>query len=452
MTVDVDTLPWSPVAEQSVLGGLMLDNRAWDLAADLLDSRHFFSAQHRIIFDAVAALINASKPADPITVYERLMDLGRDEEAGGIEYLTALTQAVPSASNIRRYAEIVVEKHTDRELRETADECNTIAQGIGTPADRLERIIGRFGALERRGAKQVPVGLDTIIPGRVDNISDAATRGGALMGIRTGLPQLDKILRGLHPGRVYLLGGRPSLGKSALAQAISLLAAVDQQVTTLFLSQEMPKEELGDRSLAIAGGPSYARIQDGNLSDRDWGLLTEATEKCSSAPFYVDDQPGLTAGDIRVKARLVKGLRLLVVDYVQLCKGAEEGDVNRNTELEVISRSLKELAKQMGVAVVVLSQLARRVDERPHKRPIMSDLKDCGGLEQDADAILTLWRIKKFDGYELIGLDVLKNRQGQSGKCIVLKFFGEYLRWEESEYEVEQVLKKPGKGDDVGEM
>lgn len=442
--VEPDQLPWSAEAEQSVLGGLLLDNSAWDRVADLLKPASFFSGQHALIFDAIGTLIVACKPADIITVAELLRDRGKEDVAGGHTYLNALAASVPSAANIRRYAEIVAEKHHDRALRETADEANAIAAGSGTVIDRLERIVQRFAQLERKGTRQVPVEISGVVMARIDFLNDLATNGATVpMGISTRFPWLDALLRGFKGGRVYLLAARPSMGKSALAQWWGLKASVGEEAPVLMLSQEMNKEECGDRSLVMVGGVPYDQLQDGKLTDESWGRLSTAVERCARAPFYVDDQPSLTSNDIRVKARFVKGLRLLIIDYVQLCKGAEEGELNRNAELEVISREIKSLAKLLDIPIIVLSQLARRVEERPAKRALMSDLKDCGGLEQDADVIMTLFPLgERTDGH-LIGMDVLKNRQGKKG-CGVLHFNGDILRWSETEYEVEELLPKRG--------
>jgi len=442
--IDPELLPWSESAEQSVLGALLLDNEAWDRVADILEVRSFFAHKHGAIYAAIGMLVNACKVADVITVFERLRDAGKDEDVGGLKYLNQLAQSVPSAANARRHAEIIAERYTDRALRQTADEALAIALGKGEAQQRLSAIIASFDKLERRAVRSMPIGLETVMVRRLDALTDMATRGDEPQCWSTGFEELDTVLLGgLYPGRVYLVAGRPSVGKSAWAHWVALNAAIEQGAVCEYLSQEMPADELGDRSLAMVGRIEYERIQLGRLDNDDWRDLSNAFDTCSKAPFMVDDQPALRSNDIRVKARFVKGLNILVIDYVQLCQGAEEGEPNRNAELEVISRAIKTLAKTMNVAVLVLSQLARRVEERANKRAIPSDLKDCGGLEQDADVILSLFPIQlnRGDGYSLIGCDVLKNRQGRKGQSIALEFHEHRLGWKQSQYKVAELLK-----------
>lgn len=442
--IDPDTLPWSCEAEQSVLGGLLLDGSAWQRVAGVVEARHFFNSAHRRIFTAIESLRDADKPADIITVFERLADDA--EEIGGLSYLNSLASSVPSATSVRHYADIVREKHADRALRETADECLTIAQSKGTTIARLDRITQRIGQLARGHARSEPIALSTIVRERVEYLSDLAERGNDKpLATPTRLTQWDELLNGgMRPGRLYLLGGRPSLGKSALAQWVGLQQARHDGQVVLFLSQEMPKDEMGDRSMSQLARVPFDAIQRGNLCSDQWADLARAQDMAAKLEFQVDDQAALTIQDIRLKARSVPNVGLVVVDYVQLCKGAEEGDVNRNTELEIISRGLKELAKELNCAVLALSQLARRVEERPHKRPLMMDLKDCGGLEQDADVIAVLFPIREHAGRgrQLIGLDVLKNRQGKRGS-LVLEFEGAMLSWWDSEYDVATLLAPP---------
>lgn len=442
--IDPDTLPWSESAEQSVLGALMLDNSAWDTVADLLQTRMFFARKHALLYAAIGSMINANKGADVITVYDTLQAKGVGEEVGGLPYILAIAQSVPSAANARLHAGIVADHWSDRALRQTADECLTIAQGKGEPAIKLAAIVGRFDVLERKQVHQMPVGLDSIVAGVIDAINDMAERDAKPVCYSTGIPGIDKyLLGGLYPQRVYLLAGRPSVGKSALAHFIGLHAAEEGYVS-LYLSQEVGKHEMGQRSLAMVGEISYERIQLGNLQGEEWTRLSEAAERCAKAPFHVDDQPSLRSLDIRIKARYIRGLKLLVLDYVQLCEGAEEGEPNRNAELEVISRGIKTLARTMDVAVIALSQLARRVEERKDKRAIMSDLKDCGGLEQDADVIMSLWPVPvpPRDGYVLIGCDLLKNRQGKKDVTVILEFHGHRMGWAESAYTVGDLMTK----------
>jgi len=436
---------WHNEAEQSVLGGLLQDNAALDRVADLLTRRDFFSAAHGRIYAAIESLVSASKPADPVTVLERL---GTDaEEVGGLAYLNALEVSVPSAANIRRYAEIVREHSQHRALMETADKAMEIAAGDGAVADKIDRIAAAFGALERGQVRKMPRSLGEIFAERVDRISDLAE--GQAAGWPTGFPTLDaKLNGGMRPGAVYILAARPSVGKSALAQWIGLGQA-RQGMPTLFLSQEMPEGEVADRALSGLGEIDYGRLQTGALNQLEWGQLAKAVDDYRGLPFHVDDQAGLTLGDIRAKARSVRGLKLLIVDYLQL-SASRGGHDNRNSEIEEISRGVKQLAKDTQIAVLMLSQLNRKVEERTGKRPILSDLRDSGSIEQDADVVLLMWPIKerKAEGCMEIGMDIPKNRQGKKGG-FVLNFWGDLMRWGESAYRLEDVLKKDSR---VGEI
>jgi len=444
--LDTPRVPWSPEAEQSVLGGLLLDNAAHDRIAGVLEANSFFSQQHTLVWGVITGLIAAGKPADVITVFEELRERGLGERSGGLAYLNALAQSVPSAANIRRYAEIVRERHGERMLRFACDEALTMALGTGSMATKLDAIQGKFSALSRHQVRSMPVSMRGVAAACLEAVQNVAEGNGPECW-STHLGVLDRLLLGgFRPGRVYFVGARPSVGKSALAQWWTLqLARATEAVTSLILSQEMPKREVGDRALAMVAQVPYEGIQTGTLSQAQWSALSEATDILAGLPTYVDDQADLTIGDIRMKARYVPGMRLLVVDYVQLCKGADEGNPNRNQELEIISRGLKSLAKELDCAVVVLSQLKRYVDERPHKRPIMSDLKDCGGLEQDADAVILLFPVmwRRHEGIWLIGMDLPKNRQGPKGSGL-LAFKPTTLDWwEETRYDLDELLK-PG--------
>lgn len=435
--------PHSREAEQSVLGGLLLDNSAWDRAADLLKESDFYRHEHRLIFGAIGALVNATKPADVITVFEQLECMGKGDECGGIGYLNSLAQSVPSAANMRRYAEIVRERAVLRGLVAVSD---TIATAAFNPQGRsvaeiLDSAATAMHALEAGHAKKMPRSFQDIVVERLDHISELA-QGKVKSGWPTNFPTLDDMLNGgLRPGSVYVLAARPSVGKSALAAAIGTGFAQDG-LPTLFLSQEMGDGEVIDRALANIGGIPYKNIQTGQLSDMDWANLSSAAESGAAMPFYVDDQGSLTISEIRSKARSIKGLKLLVLDYLQLSASRGEHS-NRNGEIEEVSRGLKSLAKELGIAVLMLSQLNRKVEERPGKRPMLSDLRDSGSIEQDADVVIFLWPLKEFKvgGYWAIGCDLPKNRQGKKG-AFAMHFWGDYMRWAESEFRLEDLLGK----------
>ncbi len=435
--------PHSIEAEQSVLGCLLLDNSAWDRAGDLLRAENFYDRRHGTIYSAISSLVTVSRPADVVTVFEHLQRLGKAEECGELTYLNALAASVPSAANLRRYAEIVRERADERDLITAADTALTIAQGAGTFEDRLDRIDSLFDGIARKTSKQRPRHLSEVITERIDRISELH-EGKAQPGWPTGIPWLDRALNGgLNPGRVYGLAARPSVGKSSLGAWIGLEMARNGH-PTLMLSQEMPAGEVADRVLSSVGRLDYGRLQTGAFGDEDWGRLAEAAESGSLLPFYVDDQPSLRLMDIRAKARAVKGLKVLIVDYLQLCAGSGTRD-NRNGEIEEITRGLKALAKEMGVAVLVLSQLNRDVEKRANKRPNLGDLRDSGAIEQDLDVVMFLWPVREFpgEGRRILGLGVDKNRQGQRGE-IGLDFYGATQRWGQSTADIRPSVSPSG--------
>lgn len=424
---DPETLPWSNEAEQSVLGGLLLDNAAFDRAGDLIDSRHFFDARHAAIWTAISALVLASKPADIVTVHEQLGD--KVESVGGMAYLNALSQSVPSASNVHRYAEIVREKAAQRALLETADKALAIAAEASPVAEKLERIASAFARLTRATVRQVPRQFGEILMQRADRYS-ALAAGEEESGWPTRIPSLDRLLSGgMKPGNVYVLAARPKVGKSSLALALALTFA-EQDLPVLVLSQEMPVGEVADRAIADLGGIDYGHLQTGKLDDMEWASLTAAVDRGVRLPIHVDDQPSLTMADIKAKARSIKGLKVLVVDYLQLCATTDDRQ-NRNAQIEEISRGLKGLAKDIGAAVIELSQLNRAVETRQTKRPNLSDLRDSGAIEQDADVVMFLWPVREFPDRRIVGLEVAANRQGKTG-AFGLDFNGALQRWGES--------------------
>ena len=315
----------------------------------------------------------------------------------------------------------------------------------------LSELGAEVARMERGQTKEAPEAIGKIVVRMVDHIN-AVHSGTTEPGWSTGFSSLDEILL-LQRGRVYMLGGRPGMGKSALALQWATKLAVDDRLTTLYLSQEMGKLEVSQRAAARVGQIDYQRLQRGTLADYEWSDLTEAVEKLARAAMHIDSQVALTAGDIRMKARYVKGLHLLVLDYVQLCKGAEEGEntESRNRELAAISEAIKIMAGKLQIAVVVLSALGRKVDERKYERPILSDLRDCGALEADADVVMTLWPIGKAvgrkgdNGARLMCLELLKHRNGPLG-TVILNFWSNFMTMTQTEYTLDDLLattKKP---------
>lgn len=441
--------PHSMEAEQSVLGALLIDNAAWDQVGDILRTEDFFRIEHRTIFEAMAGLINATKAADPITVHERLQGLGRAAEGCSLEYLSALSQSVPSARNIRRYAEIVRDRSALRALVAAADEAATLGfNGEGTAAERIEKVCATFDNLQRGQVLQKPREAGELVSKRIDHYSAQAS-GEAPLGSPTGIAQLDDALNGgLQDGRVYVLAARPSVGKTSLSMQIGLHRAKAGD-GVLLLSQEMPAEECIDRTVCNLGGVDYGRLQKAQLSDSDWGGLTEAADALCRMRFWIDDQPGLTLADIRAKAVSLRrdGLRLLIIDYLQLCSGSNPGARStRNSELEEICRGLKTLAKALRIPVILLSQLSRDVEKRQNPEPTLADLRDSGAIEQDADCVLFLWFVRAWSDRKFIGMSIAKNRQGRTGQRIALEFRGELQRWNDSDADISPQPKRQSSG------
>ena len=439
------SLPWSQEAEQSVLGGLLIDNRAFYRVADLLTERSFWHAAHRMIWTATAAQIAANKPADVITVLNALRTTRQAEDCGGLAYLNSLAQSVPSASNIRRYAEIVVEKAAQRAVLDAADVALTIAKEPAKVGDKLDRIAAAFAGVQRDQMRKEPRRLADLLVPAMDRYT-ALADGTETPGWETGITPLDRMLNGgLRPGKVYGLAARPSVGKSAAARAIGLhLAAAGRPV--LLLSQEMPGDEVVDCAISQLGGIDGARLQMGTLSDDDWSRLPEAIEAAKALPFYIDDEGGLTIGGIRGKARMVKGLQVLLLDYLQLSTSTLKG-ATTNDQVAEITKGLKQIALQLNIAVVMLSQLNRDVEKRADKEPQLSDLRDSGAIEQDIDVAIFLWTAREpEDGSaRLVGWKVAKHRGGPKGR-FGMTFEPAIYRWAETDEPLQQraFIKKGG--------
>jgi replicative DNA helicase len=429
--------PNSIEAEHGLLGSILLDNRAYDRVADILKREHFYRAEHRTIFAAMTALVMADKPADVVTVFEALGS--KADDVGGMVFLNQLAQNVPSAINASAYAKLIAEKALRRTLITACNDAAALAYSEADSATVLDKVAALFAGLERRGMSHQPKILADLVPARLDRITDMAD-GKVEPGMATGIARLDTLLSGgLRGGGVYVLAARPGAGKSSLAQFIGLHHA-QRHGPVLMLSLEMPDTEVTDRALCSLGRIDYAAIQTGKLEGDQWERLTEACDRAQQLRFYVDSQTELRLADIRAKARQVRGLSLLIVDYLQLCAGS--GD-NRNAEVEAISRGLKSLAKEMGVPILLLSQLNREVERRPGKEPMLSDLRDSGAIEQDADVVVFLWPYE--DGLVACKLD--KNRQGKKGRFL-LDFDGGLQRWGESTAQFSPTFRR-GRNDDL---
>lgn len=433
--------PHSAEAEYSVLGGLLIDNRAWVRVGDLLTEADFYRHEHKVIFSTIAKLIAANKPADVVTVFDALGD--KAEDVGGLSYLNQIAQSVPSTANAKRYAEIVRERAMLRTVVSKVDEAQAIAFGDGDVPDKLDRIGALFAGIESRNSRRQPVPMSEIMIRVIDNINAAAE--GKLTAWRTGIPAFDARLNGgLQPGKVIILAARPAVGKSSLSLQVAAYVASEGHPAAI-LSQEMETDEVGERGLVNAARVPYSAVLSGKLNDLQWGSVAEGVDRLAALPLFVDDEPALTLRAINAKARSIKGLKVLVVDYIQLSEG--EGDT-RSAQVGSISRGLKKLAKELGICVIALSQLNREVDKRPGRRPQMSDLRDSGEIEQDADVIVFLWPLDESEDdaqVRHIGCEFAKNRRGRRGSS-VLMFEGALQLWRESDRAVDSFNRTAKRG------
>lgn len=427
--MDLQTfVPVSAESEQACLCALMT-GASLD-AVQPLKASDFFHDAHADIFAAIQHLHAKRRPVDLVTVFEYLKD-SPNAEAADIAYLQQLVDVATPTRHAAEHARRVREMAQRRALIDAAEQASEIASSQGgDAAAKLDQITSLFVGLQREHIAKVPRSLADVVLLRTEHY-EAVERGTVEPGWRTGLAPLDRLLNGgLRPGGMYIVAARPSVGKSSLAQWVGMEQARAGR-KTLFLSQEMPEAELADRAVASAGRIEVDRLLTGGLERDDWARIVDVQDETALRDFFVDDQPALTLGDVRAKAKQVKGLKVLILDYLQLCAGTVGREANRNAEIEQISRGLKQLAKELGIAVIALSQLNREVERRASKRPILADLRDSGAIEQDADVVGLMWTVRGFDGGRLVGLDLAKNRQGRTGE-VALHFDGARQAWGES--------------------
>lgn len=429
--------PQSVEAEQAVLGGLLLDNRAWDRIADRLLESDFYRREHQLIFMAIAALNGNSRPADIVTVSEHL-GAEQLELVGGLSYLGVLADNTPSAANISAYADIVRERSLVRRLIETVNDIGSKAyQPEGRNAaellDYAER--GVFAITERGTRAGGFRPLKTLLTAAVDRIDTLFRSNSSITGVATGFTDLDNLTSGLQPGDLVIVAGRPSMGKTAFALNIAENAAVGLKLPVAIFSLEMPGEQLAMRLMSSLGRINAHRLRTGKLEDEDWPRLTSAVGMLAEASIYIDDAPALTPLELRARSRRLKrehGLGLIVVDYLQLMQASESTE-NRATEISGITRALKGLAKELNVPLIALSQLNRSLEQRPNKRPVMSDLRESGAIEQDADVIFFIYRDEVYNEESedkgTAEIIIGKQRNGPIGKAR-LTYLGEYTRFE----------------------
>jgi len=441
----VDSLripPHSIEAEQSVLGGLLLDNSAWDKIADFVSPEDFYRYDHRLIFQHIAKLISGSRPADVITVFESLSSANKAEEVGGLSYLNALAQNTPSAANIRRYAEIVRDRGILRKLISVSDEISGSAfnpQGkeVKQMLDEAESkifAIAEEGSRGTQGFQEIQPLLTQVVE-RIDELYNRENPND-ITGVPTGFVDLDRMTSGLQPGDLIIVAGRPSMGKTAFSVNIGEHVSTDSGLPVAIFSMEMGGSQLAMRMLGSVGRLDQHRLRTGRLNDEDWPRLTHAIQKMNDAQIFIDETPALSSIELRARSRRLARqcgkLGLIIVDYLQLMSANSPGE-NRATEISEISRNLKGLAKELNCPVIALSQLNRSLEQRPNKRPVMSDLRESGAIEQDADLILFIYRDEVYnpDSPEKGMAEIIigKQRNGPIGS-VRMTFLGQFTKFE----------------------
>lgn len=431
--------PHSIEAEQAVLGGLMLENRAWEQVADRLTEEDFYRKDHKLIFAAVRSLAEDGKPCDVVTIAEWLEQNQTLEQGGGLAYLATLAKETPSAANVAAYADIVRERAVLRELIRVGAEITESAfspegRSVSELMDTVERSVFEIAERGSRSNKSF-VSIKHLLSKAVDRIDMLFHSDNAITGISTGIQAFDDKTAGLQAGDLIIVAGRPSMGKTSFAMNIAEHAAIRDKVPVAVFSMEMSGEQLALRLISSLGRIDQSKVRTGRLDDEDWPRITSAVTLMSEAPIFIDDTAGLSPTEIRARARRLKrehGIGLVVVDYLQLMQVPGNRE-NRATEISAISRGLKSLAKELNVPVIALSQLNRNLEQRPDKRPVMSDLRESGSIEQDADLIVFIYRDEVYheDSPDKGTAEVIigKQRNGPTGK-VRTTFLGRYTRFE----------------------
>lgn len=436
------TPPHSIESEQSVLGGLMLDNHAWEKVADIITDGDFYRQDHRLIYHHICKLIEHNKPADVITVAESLEISAELQKIGGLAYIGAIVQNTPSAANIKRYAEIVRERSIMRNLAQIGVQITDSAYSPAgrSAADLLDEAEKKVFEIAEEGArgKEGFMDIQPLLKQVVERIELLYSQDNPsnVTGIASGFHDLDQKTSGFQPGDLIIVAGRPSMGKTAFSLNIAEHVALELNKPVAVFSMEMGGAQLAMRMLGSVGKLDQHKVRTGRLEDADWPKLTHALGKLNEAPIFIDESAALNALELRARARRLYRqhgeLGLIVVDYLQLMSSSSQGE-NRATEISEISRALKGLAKELKVPVIALSQLNRSLEQRPNKRPVMSDLRESGAIEQDADVILFIYRDEVYNPDSpdkgIAEIIIGKQRNGPIGK-VDLTFLGEYTRFE----------------------
>ena len=431
--------PHSVEAEQAVIGGLLLDNRAWENIADKLVDEDFYRYDHRLLFSAIRELESRNEPFDAVTLSQCLQKDDHLEQAGGLLYLGRLAKDTPSAANIVAYANIVREKSVLRQLISVGTDISASgfqpegrdSKELLDDAEKQVFQIAEQGARGEGGFQD----MKALLSKTVDKIDHLFNSDGGITGVSTGFDKFDEMTTGLQEADLVIVAGRPSMGKTTFAMNIAENAAIGDKLPVAVFSMEMPGDSLAMRMISSLGRVDQHHIRTGNLTDEDWARITSAIHILSEAKIFIDDTPAMSPNEIRARARRLKrqhGLGLIVIDYLQLMQ-VHGGSENRATEISEISRGLKAMAKELKVPVIALSQLNRSLEQRPDKRPVMSDLRESGAIEQDADIIVFIYRDEVYNDDSpqkgVAEIIIAKQRNGPIGKSL-LTFLGKYTKFE----------------------
>ncbi|GLH63959.1 replicative DNA helicase [Parageobacillus sp. G301] len=443
--------PQSIEAEQAVLGAIFLDPSALTLASEILIPEDFYRASHQKIFHAMLRVADKGEPVDLVTVTAELADTQQLEEVGGVSYLSELADAVPTAANVEYYARIVEEKSVLRRLIRTA---TSIAQDGYTREDEVDVLLDeaeqKIMEISQRKHSGAFKNIKDVLVQTYDNIEMLHNRKGEVTGIPTGFTELDRMTSGFQRSDFIIVAARPSVGKTAFALNIAQNVATKTNENVAIFSLEMSAQQLVMRMLCAEGNINAQNLRTGRLTPEDWGKLTMAMGSLSNAGIYIDDTPSIRVSDIRAKCRRLKqesGLGMVVIDYLQLIQGSGRNRENRQQEVSEISRSLKALARELEVPVIALSQLSRSVEQRQDKRPMMSDIRESGSIEQDADIVAFLYRDdyynKDSENKNIIEIIIAKQRNGPVG-TVQLAFIKEYNKFVNLERRFDDAQIPPG--------
>ena len=431
--------PQSIEAERSVIGALLISSDSWDGVAEVVAASDFYRPEHRAIFRQIALLVDRGEPVDVVTVSDRLLATGELDAAGGHTYLAELAEQTPTASNVRAYGKAVRERSVLRQLINAAQDIasagfNPEGRSSEELVDEAERLIMQISESGQKAGG--PQGMEGLLKGAIDRIEELYNTGGDITGLTTGFIDLDRMTSGLQPSDLVIVAGRPSMGKTSFAMNLVENAALASDRPLMVFSMEMPAEQLVIRMLSSLGRIDQSRVRTGKLEQDDWPKLASATEKLKGTQVFIDDTPALTPTELRSRVRkLVReqgDLGMIMVDYLQLMRVAGSGE-GRTAEISEISRSLKAIAKEFKVPVVALSQLNRSLEQRPNKRPVNSDLRESGAIEQDADVIMFIYRDEVYNEDSpdkgVAEIIIGKQRNGPIGSCR-LSFQGQFTRFE----------------------